>query len=70
MAVGDKTEKVLSLNGALFCTPVAFLYPSMFHLKACATGMFQKMIDVAIIGISIMIMVYCTIMGIIQWNDV
>lgn len=69
MLVDCKIEKLLSLNGSLFCTPVAFLFPAMFHLKACAETKFQKAIDVSIIILAFVIMVFCTILGIIDFAN-
>lgn len=30
--LGQKLDKFLSILGALACTPVAFMFPSLFHL--------------------------------------
>ena len=68
LIIGDDIEKLLSLNGAIFCTPVAFLFPASFHLKACANSKFQKAVDISIICLSVVIMIYCTYAGIAFWN--
>ena len=68
LSIGDKINNLLSLNGAIFCTPVAFLFPAMFHLKAVAETNFQKGIDISIIVFSCIVMVYCTYDGIVSWN--
>jgi amino acid permease len=34
--VYDSLDKFLSISGALLCTPIAFILPAMFHLKAGA----------------------------------
>jgi amino acid permease len=34
--LGEKLDQFLSIIGSLFCTPIAFTFPAMFHLKACA----------------------------------
>lgn len=65
----DKIEKLLSFNGALFCTPVAFLFPAAFHLKVVAKDTCNKAIDIVIIIFSIGAMVFCTVMGIKEWNE-
>lgn len=34
--LGKKLDQFLSIIGSLFCTPIAFTFPAMFHYKACA----------------------------------
>ena len=36
IAIGKKLDKFLSIVGSLTCTPIAFTFPALFHLKACA----------------------------------
>ena len=36
LLVYDKLDKLLSVTGALTCTPIAFTFPALFHWKACA----------------------------------
>ena len=69
LSIGDKIEKLLSFNGALFCTPVAFIFPAAFHLKACAETKWQKCIDISILVFSVIVMIFCSVMGVLQWND-
>ena len=68
LSTGEKINNLLSLNGSLFCTPVAFLFPAMFHLKAVATDGFQKGVDIAIIIFSCLVMVYCTYDALANWE--
>lgn len=68
LATSDKIEKLLSFNGALFCTPVAFIFPAAFHLKAAAETRCAKAIDIIILIFSFIVMIFCTIMGIKDWN--
>ena len=36
LSAWDKLDLFLSITGALFCTPIAFILPALFHYKACA----------------------------------
>lgn len=69
MAVDDKINKFLGILGALTCTPIAFTFPALFHLKAIAETKFQKWLDIAIVAFSLVVMVFCGTMGIIHWGD-
>jgi proton-coupled amino acid transporter len=62
--LGDKLDKFLSILGALTCTPIAFTFPALFHLKAVAETPAQKISDVMLICFSLVILVYCTAKGV------
>jgi len=66
--LGDKLDKFMSIVGALTCTPIAFTFPAMFHLKACAETTCEKIIDVALIIFSAVVIVYCTTQSVINFN--
>ena len=65
----QKLDKFLVILGALACTPVAFVFPSLFHFKACAETPMQKFIDLTILAFSLCVMVFCTGLGILGWNS-
>lgn len=44
-ALGNKLDKFLSILGAVSCTPVAFTFPALFHLKAVAKTRKEKFLD-------------------------
>ena len=67
--LGDKLDKFLSILGALTCTPIAFTFPALFHLKAVAETTVQKVTDILLIVVSLGILVYCTWKGLSNWND-
>ena len=69
MAVDEKIDKFLGILGALTCTPIAFTFPALFHLKAIAKTKFQRATDITIIIFSIIVMVFCGTWGILHWND-
>lgn len=69
MIIGPKISKFLGILGALTCTPIAFTFPAMFHLKAIAKTKAEKWIDWTIIIFSLIVMVFCTTLGFVHWND-
>ena len=69
LSMGDNLDKFLSLLGAVACTPIAFTLPTMFHYKLVAKTKAQKVIDLIIIVLSIMIMLFCGIFTLVTWND-
>lgn len=66
--VWDNLDKLLSVIGALTCTPIAFTLPALFHYKASAKTRMQKNIDLILITLSVIIMVFCTAYTFITWN--
>ena len=69
LAIGKKLDKFLSIVGSLTCTPIAFTFPALFHLKACAETPKQKAIDMTIIVLSFVILFFCTFLGFYHWGD-
>jgi len=67
--LGEKLDKFLSILGALCCTPIAFMFPALFHFKTCADTKLQQGIDMTIFGVGIVIMGYCTTTGVMAWNE-
>lgn len=64
----DKFDKFLAILGSVTCTPMAFTFPALFHLKACAETVPQKALDIFIIVLSIVIFFYCTYQGLADWS--
>jgi len=69
IGIGEKLNKFLSIAGALTCSPIAFTFPALFHYKSCAETTKQKAIDISIVVISLVILVFCTALGIKSWGD-
>ena len=67
VVVGSEVDKFISLSGTLACTPISFFLPAMFHLKlAGPLTKTEKFIDYGIIGLSMLILVFCT--GFTLWT--
>jgi amino acid permease len=67
VALGEKIDKFLSILGALTCTPIAFSFPTLFHYKACAKTPIEKTKDMALFGLSMVILIYCTTLSVMNW---
>ncbi|KAL7314419.1 hypothetical protein PS15m_005990 [Mucor circinelloides] len=61
-------DKFVSLIGSLFCIPLCFLFPPLFHLKACAKDWKHKAIDISIITFGTICMLYTTYITIGLWT--
>ena len=69
LVIYDKLDRFLSITGALTCTPIAFLLPALFHYGGVAETKGQRIIDLTIVIISIIVMLYCTSYAVIHFND-
>lgn len=68
VSIGTKLDKFLGIMGALTCTPIAFTFPALFHLKAVAETKCEKIIDIIIVLFSIFVLIFCTTLGFINWS--
>ncbi|CDW90768.1 UNKNOWN [Stylonychia lemnae] len=69
ISLGDTVDKFISLLGSLTCTPISFTLPCIFHLKLCNPSQKEKYIDYFIIGLSLLIMFFCSGYTIWHWKD-
>jgi proton-coupled amino acid transporter len=69
IALIDTLDKLESINGAFACIPLAFLLPSLFHYKLVAETVSEKIIDLTIAGFSFCLMITCTVITFIYWNE-
>ena len=69
LMIYDKLDRFLSVTGSLTCTPIAFILPALFHYGGVAETMTEKVIDIIIIVVALVIMLYCTTYAIIHFND-
>jgi len=68
--MASQLDKFLAILGALGCTPVAFTLPTLFHYKLLAETRKEKLIDIAVIVLSLIILVFCTSFGVYSWIEV
>eukprot|EP00927_Polykrikos_kofoidii_P079966 TRINITY_DN7681_c0_g1_i1.p1 TRINITY_DN7681_c0_g1~~TRINITY_DN7681_c0_g1_i1.p1 ORF type:complete len:501 (-),score=73.49 TRINITY_DN7681_c0_g1_i1:58-1560(-) len=55
---GEYFDKFLAFVGAVCCAPIAFIYPSLFHLLLCAEGIGWKVLDVFFIVLGLVAMAF------------
>jgi proton-coupled amino acid transporter len=65
--LGDNLDYFLSTLGAVSCTPVAFTLPALYHLKAVANTRCQKITDISIILVSLVVFVGITLLDVEEW---
>lgn len=65
----DKLDKFVSLVGALFCIPLCFIFPPLFHLRAVELPTIRKMANFALITFGIICMIYVSFTTLTQWNS-
>lgn len=63
----DKLGDFLSLLGAFACIPIAFTLPTLFHYRICAFSKFDKVVDISMIAISILMAIFCSAFTIYNW---
>ena len=54
-------DKFIGLLGALFCCPLAIMLPALCHLQVLAKSNAEKVVDIAILGISVLATVFCIV---------
>lgn len=67
IAGGDDFSKFVSLVGAFCGSPLAFIYPPLFHYKIVAKTNFQKFIDISIAVIGVLTMFFSSGYAIWAW---
>lgn len=57
--LSNSMDKILALVGALFCAPLALFIPTLCHLVKLANTRAEKIGDIVILIISLVILVFC-----------
>ena len=58
--LGKKLDKFLSVLGALLCAPLAITYPALIHMRVVAKTPKQKLTDLALVVLSLVVLVFST----------
>jgi solute carrier family 36 (proton-coupled amino acid transporter) len=67
----EQLDNFVSLIGCFCCTPLAFIYPSLFHLRIVkGASLFSKAVDVAVLLFGVGILVFSTYEAIAGWSVV
>lgn len=67
LVVWNQLDDFLSVAGAVACTPLCLILPSVFYYKAVAETKGQKRFSMTIIVICTVLMVFCTFWGTMCW---
>ncbi|KAI7863299.1 transmembrane amino acid transporter protein-domain-containing protein [Spinellus fusiger] len=65
----DKLDKFVSLVGALFCVPLCFVFPPLFHLKTFELSLWRRIANYLLIGLGCVCMGYISWVTLFQWNS-
>ena len=63
----DKLDKFLSVLGALLCAPLAIMFPAILHMKQVAKTTKEKVIDLSLIIIAVIVMTFSTMQVASSW---
>lgn len=67
LVVWNQLDDFLSVAGAIACTPLCLIIPSVFYHKAVAETKGQKRFAMTIIVLCTVLMVFCTFWGTMCW---
>ena len=59
-------DKFIGLLGAVFCAPLAMILPTLCHLKLLASSRKDKIKDIVIICVSLLVMVICIVQTVVD----
>ncbi|MCJ1270005.1 neutral amino acid transporter [Lobaria immixta] len=60
-------DKFVALSGNFLCVPLVYIYPALLHLKAVAQSRTQKVADIVLCVVGIVVMVYTTTLTVQSW---
>lgn len=67
--LGDSLDKFNSLIGTVVATPVVFTVPCLMHLKLCSPSKGEKVLDIAVIMFSLVVLFFCSGFTLYTWKD-
>ena len=60
IALKETLDSFLAVLGAVLCAPLAILFPALIHLKAKAKTNGQKIVDIILVVIAVLVLLFCT----------
>ncbi|KAF8943071.1 neutral amino acid transporter [Haplosporangium gracile] len=66
---GPSLDIFVSLIGSVACMPLCFIFPALFHYKACAKTWKAKALDIALGVIGVVAMIFTLYVTIHSWVD-
>ncbi|KAI8375654.1 transmembrane amino acid transporter protein-domain-containing protein [Choanephora cucurbitarum] len=65
----DKLDKFVALIGALFCIPLCFIFPPLFHMKALELPTARRIANFVLIAFGVVCMIFVSFSTLTQWNS-
>eukprot|EP00668_Euglena_longa_P042185 GGOE01055644.1.p1 GENE.GGOE01055644.1~~GGOE01055644.1.p1 ORF type:complete len:532 (-),score=149.69 GGOE01055644.1:254-1849(-) len=63
----EHLEHLMSVVGALCCTPLAFTFPSIIHYKLAAVHWYEKFLDIVYAMLGCVVMGYVLYISVLEW---
>ncbi|KAG0379235.1 neutral amino acid transporter [Mortierella sp. AD032] len=67
---GPNLDKFVSFVGSVACMPLCFIFPAMFHYKACAKTIHAKVLDIILGVFGIIAMAFTLYITVRSWVEV
>ncbi|KAI1317281.1 neutral amino acid transporter [Mortierella claussenii] len=64
---GSNLDKFVSFVGSVACMPLCFIFPALFHYKACAKTTKDKVLDIALGLFGVVVMIFTLYITIRSW---
>lgn len=64
----SELDNLVALVGAFACTPLAFIFPALFHLRLVEQSTFSKAVNIVIIIFGCGVMIFSTWQAIAGWS--
>lgn len=64
---GPNLDKFVSFVGSVACMPLCFIFPAMFHYKACAKTTKEKVLDIILGVVGVIAMLFTLYITIRSW---
>ncbi|KAG0351134.1 neutral amino acid transporter [Podila minutissima] len=64
---GPNLDKFVSFVGSVACMPLCFIFPAMFHYKACAKTTKEKVLDIILGVVGILAMLFTLYITVRSW---
>ena len=64
----EKADKYVSICGAIFCSPLAYILPSAINYKTkTGIGAFEKLLSIAFVVLGVGVGIFSTTLAIVNW---
>ncbi|KAJ2094124.1 hypothetical protein GGI09_005580 [Coemansia sp. S100] len=64
----ERVDKLVAVIGGFACVPISFIFPPLFHLKAVAESRWERVRDIMLAGLGLVICLYVTYGAVSRWG--